>query len=69
MQVETNLVQMFAEKQYSLEILPELGGWFILLVVIFGSITKLTYPIMMYISIITRLFKIDPNKGQRPCNP
>ena len=69
MQVETNLVQMFAEKQYSLEILPELGRWFILLVVIIGSITKLTYPIMMYISIITRLFKIDPNKGQRPRNP
>lgn len=68
-QVETNLIHLHAEKQYSLQILPELGGWFTLLVVIFGSITKVTYPIMMYISIIIRLFKVDPNKGQRPRNP
>lgn len=68
-QVETNLIHLHAEKQYSLQILPELGGWFTLLVVIFGAITKVTYPIMMYISIIIRLFKVDPNKGQRPRNP
>jgi predicted transcriptional regulator with HTH domain len=30
---------------------------------------KLFYPFFMYLSIILRLFKVDPSKGQPPRDP
>jgi len=30
---------------------------------------RLVYPFMMYLSVILRLFRIDPNKGQVPRDP
>lgn len=52
-----------------LEIFPWLGGWFVFLFVFGRYIEYLFMPWITYLSIIIRLFKVDPGKGRVPRNP
>lgn len=52
-----------------LEIPPILGAWFFIMYCLGLFIARLVYPFFMYLSVIVRLFKIDPNKGQVPRDP
>ena len=68
-QVATNLVHQTPLTETNLAILPWIGGWFFLLLALGRFLTRFFYPFFMHLSVIMRLFRVDPNKGQPPRDP
>lgn len=69
LQASPNLVMFTPVYESKLEIPPILGAWFFIMYCLGLFIARLVYPFFMYLSVIVRLFKIDPNKGQVPRDP
>ena len=68
-QVATNLIKQSPLEKDSSMILPWLGATFFLMLVIGRYLGSLTYPFFIELSVIMRLFRIDPKKGQIPLDP
>ena len=64
-----DLIYLLPQTQTILEIFPWLGGWFVFLWVIAKFFAYLFMPWITYLSIVIRLFKVDPSKGQMPRDP
>lgn len=62
-QVATNLLEQTPLTETNLAIMPWLGGWFFLLLALGRFATRFFYPFFMHLSVILRLFRVDPNKG------
>jgi hypothetical protein len=52
-----------------LEMFPWIGGWFVFLWMFVKFAAYLLMPWVTYLSIIIRLFRVDPGKGQIPRDP
>lgn len=52
-----------------MEIFPIMGGWFIILYALAKYFAYLWMPWVTYLSVIVRLFRVDPSKGKMPRDP
>jgi hypothetical protein len=52
-----------------LEIFPWLGGWFVFMWMFAAYFAYLLMPWVTYLSIIIKVFRVDPGKGQIPRDP
>lgn len=67
--VNEDLVQILAKNESRWFIVPYFTGWAIFLYVIGRVGKKLFMPWITYLSVIIRLFKMDPSKGKMPRDP
>lgn len=67
--IDMNLVLHTAKEQTVLDIFAWFGGWFAFLYVFAYAFMRIIVPKVQQISLILRLFQMDPNKGKTPRDP
>lgn len=67
--VNQDLISQQPTTKSFLEIFPIIGGWFIILYALAKYFAYLWMPWVTYLSVIVRLFRVDPSKGKMPRDP
>jgi hypothetical protein len=67
--VSQDLVLVNSDSESPWTIVPFVGGWFVCLYLVGALARFLFMPWITYLSLIIRLFRVDPSKGKMPRDP